>query len=151
MNVLPELSFLLSYRPETVLQRYQKDFPNNKFSSEIAFRELLKYLWLSQKHQLDIQAQPDNKNLKFLFTIHSEMKEIDDMWHTFILFTHEYADFSKKYFSTFIHHVPNTEKRDSVGDGYELELTNYLSYIYDNLGEETVRLWFNEPLKAENE
>lgn len=151
MKKLPDLNFLLLYKPEKVFQRYQKDFPMNKLSSEIAFRELLKYLWLSQKHQQDKQEQPNNKELEFIFSIHSEMKEIDDMWHTFILFTREYIDFSEKYFSNFIHHIPHTGKEVFTPDDYKLQLTRYLSYIYDHLGEETVRLWFDEPLKEEYE
>lgn len=32
---------------------------------------------------------------------------VDIGWHTFILYTHDYAEFCKKVAGSFIHHVPN--------------------------------------------
>jgi len=36
--------------------------------------------------------------------------EVDEVWHTFILFTREYAEFCQAAFGTFIHHVPRTSR-----------------------------------------
>jgi hypothetical protein len=36
--------------------------------------------------------------------------EIDEVWHAFILFTREYADFCQQAFGMFIHHVPRTSR-----------------------------------------
>ena len=33
---------------------------------------------------------------------------IDEMWHTFVLFTQPYAAFCQRYFGRFIHHAPST-------------------------------------------
>ena len=102
------LDKLLAYKNEKILDRYRKDHPNNKCGAEEALTELLKFFWLGEKLKKDKMFSPDDKNLKFVCSIHSEMKEIDDMWHTFLLFTRDYADFSKKYFGSYIHHTPHS-------------------------------------------
>lgn len=33
-------------------------------------------------------------------------KDVDEVWHNFILYTIEYAEFCQRYFGKFIHHVP---------------------------------------------
>lgn len=135
--MLPELKTLMSYKNQAVLDRYKKDFPNNILSGEESFTQLMKFMWLALK------AQADGKT--FTCAIHEEMLEIDHMWHTFILFTRDYQHFCEKYLGNFFHHSPNTELESKLSDEeYETELTEYLSYIYDHLGEETVRVWFGE-------
>ncbi|HJQ44990.1 MAG TPA: hypothetical protein VJ870_01530 [Amycolatopsis sp.] len=39
---------------------------------------------------------------------------VDIGWHTFILYTHEYAEFCERISGSFIHHVPNDS--DETGD-----------------------------------
>jgi hypothetical protein len=36
--------------------------------------------------------------------------EVDEVWHAFILFTRDYADFCQQAFGSFIHHVPRTSR-----------------------------------------
>lgn len=110
---------------------------------EEAFRELLKYIWLGCKHQSDIKTNPNNLSFCFNCTVHQEMSDIDDMWHTFLLFTRDYQSFCRDYLGNiFFHHEPALSKDNTSKDKYELELTRYLTYIYDHLGEETVKTWF---------
>ena len=47
--------------------------------------------------------------------------EVDEIWHTFILFTREYAAFCREAFGEFIHHVPRTSRSplaESSGDNF---------------------------------
>ena len=47
--------------------------------------------------------------------------EVDEVWHTFILFTREYAAFCQEAFGEFIHHVPRTSRSplaESSGDRF---------------------------------
>lgn len=39
--------------------------------------------------------------------------QVDDMWHTFILFTKDYARFCEEIAGTFIHHSPEVASEDS--------------------------------------
>lgn len=138
-----DLQQVLTYTHPHVLKRYEKDYPRNALQAEEAFQELLKFLWLSQKLQHDRQQSPDDPTLHFHSAVHEEMKEIDDMWHTFILFTQDYSDFCQRFFGKYLHHYPTTD--DDIlpsNEEYQKNLENYLSYIYDHLGEETVVKWF---------
>ena len=143
MTNFPTLDQVLGYKNSSVCQRYQKDYPQNALAAEQALAELIKYLWLGQKQAHDQKSHPEDESLYFMCAMHAEMKEIDDMWHTFLLFTRDYEVFCKTYFEVFIHHIPTTEDADMPKD-YEMDLTRYLSYAYDHLGEETLCLWFAE-------
>lgn len=142
MITLPNLTDLLKYKNTWILDRYKKDYPNNQLSAEEALTELLKYFWISNKHKLERTNNPNEEFLKFDCYVHPEMKQIDDMWHTFLLFTREYAEFCHQYFSVFLHHQPRVDNEKPNLDSFELEFTRYLSYIYDHLGAETVYKWF---------
>ncbi|MFC3909298.1 hypothetical protein ACFORL_09470 [Legionella dresdenensis] len=137
---------LLTYSNTKVTNRYTQDYPNNTLSPESALAELLKFFWLSEKHKNEQFNVPDNPALNFVCSIHPEMKEIDDLWHTFLLFTQDYMDFCDQYFKHYIHHVPLDKEKNLAAmdeESYITELQNYLSYIYDNLGEDTVVKWFH--------
>ena len=142
------LNEILQYTHPHAIQRYQKDYPDNTLSAELAWREMLKYLWLSAKHREDLKNDPNNPDLQFDCAVHHEMKEMDDMWHTFILFTREYTDFGQQYFGHYLHHAPNVDTQKPDEAAFQQEFERFLSYAYDNLGEDTVRLWF-APLLAE--
>jgi hypothetical protein len=140
--MLTDLPTLLLYKNTYVLNRYAIDHPNNQLGSEEAFEELLKFIWLSQKHTSDKAQHPEEKELNFICGIHAEMKEIDDMWHTFLLFTKDYMCFCQQYFGKYFHHLPTTEDIRPKQDDFALDFTRYLSYVYDNLGEKTLVKWF---------
>lgn len=136
------LNDVLQYKNQRVLNRYKEDFPGNSMSPENALEELLKFFWLSQKHRSEIKQYPRDKTLSFACAMHKEMVEIDDMWHTFLLFTKDYMHFCDKYFKEYIHHNPFDKNTTDVEKDFLDDLTKYLSYIYDNLGEQTLIKWF---------
>jgi len=45
-----------------------------------------------------------------------EIAQIDEMWHTFILFTRDYAAFCEGHFGCFLHHVPNEDEEQGPED-----------------------------------
>lgn len=125
-----------------IIFRFQQDYPNAHMQAEEALSELMKFIWLCHKHRADKKRRPKDKSLHFSCVLHSEMADIDNMWHTFLLFTKDYYQFCNDYLDgVFFHHEPilNTVSDEK----YEHELTLYLSYIYDHLGEETLLKWFN--------
>ncbi|KTC76040.1 hypothetical protein Lbir_0109 [Legionella birminghamensis] len=141
---LPDLNDLKCYKNARIISRYNTDYPDAKMQAEEALSELMKFIWLCMKHKSDKKANPNNDSLNFSCLIHSEMAEIDNMWHTFLLFTKDYQHFCQTYLGgIFFHHEPVADTENNTpNDDYEQELTRYLSYIYDNLGEETVLKWF---------
>jgi hypothetical protein len=58
---------------------------------------------------------------------------IDELWHTFLLFTEKYASFCDQIGGNFLHHAPNTSDRSRangqdgrrIGEGYVRFLEDY--------------------------
>lgn len=162
---LPELNRLLSYKHPDVLKLYRHNHPDNKMSADQAFNELLKYLWISRKHLLESQAQScedekvgfgfcrtDKLMAPFEYFFPEPLKEIDDMWHEFILFTEDYTEFCIHYFGQYIHHKPVIPNNDPFEREFvEHKVQSLLEYIYDNLGEETLRTWYSSFLSEDME
>lgn len=142
--MLISINEIMQYKNTALFRRYEKDFPDNKLSADESFYHLVQFFWLCEKHRIDINNNPNDDSLKFICSMYHEMAEIDDMWHTFLMFTEEYENFCKRYFGRFIHHAPKDDNEKINPDIVALELTQFLSYVYDNLGEKTVSVWFAE-------
>lgn len=140
-NLLDEL---LKYKNDEVIERYSKKYPHSVLSAEEALSEFMKYVWLCLKHTSDKKCFPQNNLLNFTCAIHAEMEEIDNMWHTFIIFTRDYKKFCDDYLGgDFFHHVPASMKMPKITKKkYKEDLNRYLNYIAENLGEETLIKWF---------
>jgi hypothetical protein len=146
---LPDLRTLLEYKNPAVLKLYEQNYPDNSLSAENALQEVLKYLWLTQKHELEQAENPDNPELPVRCIMLRSMQEIDQMWHEFILFTEDYTEFCEKYFSRYMHHMPNIfDNAPMPRNDVENEISKLLPYVYDNLGENTLRVWFASYLNA---
>lgn len=144
---LPHLHELLEYKNPAVLKLYIQNYPNNDLSAENAFEEVLKYLWLSKKHTQELAENKGNEAFPDQVFMPRSMREIDEMWHEFILFTQDYSDFCNQYFGEYMHHLPNIfDNMPRPRDQVEREIEKLLPYIYDNLGEQTVRTWFSSYL-----
>lgn len=134
---------ILNYKNENVIARYQYDFSKSLAQAENTFQKLMTYIWLCMKHHEEIIKNPSDPSLQFSCIIHEEMLDIDDMWHTFLLFTQDYHDFCYHYLNgKFFHHNPIMNQEPLLLEEYEESLTLYLSYIYKNLGEATLISWF---------
>ncbi len=137
------LSETQSFRNESVINRFKTEYPEMAFEAEYVFKDLMSFFWGTQKHYHDKLSNPDDKNFDFIFIMDEEMKKIDLIWHLFLLYTREYQDFCQEYFGEFIHHqpdiAPGLPKEQSF---YEQNLTRFLNYGIDTLGEETISRWF---------
>ncbi len=145
MSKCPTLTEILAYQNPKIVRRFKKDFPEKAEQAQDLFTEMLKFLWLGEKHSLDVKIRPEDESLKFKCAIHEEMVNIDHMWHTFILFTPDYSDFCQTYFGKFRHHYP-TDDEDLIAipmEQFEEELSRFSSYVYDQLGPATLQKWFS--------
>ena len=69
---------------------------------------------------------------------------VDKLWHTFLLFTVDYAHFCETIAGRFIHHVPASAQSRSRSGAYELFLADYAA----TFGEPApVHLWPRPPIK----
>lgn len=61
--------------------------------------------------------------------------KVDDMWHTFILFTRDYARFCKEIAGTFLHHDPGVEIDARAADGFRTSYANLFKDYWALFGE----------------
>lgn len=124
----------LSYENEDIVERYAEECKISLQESRAIFTETKKWLWLCGRQSCERAGLP--------LTLFDELHAVDLMWHTFILFTHDYAEFCQRYCGTFVHHVPRTNRSRVLSRD---EQTRYLEYtyefIYDHLGAETLIYW----------
>ncbi|MGE3611766.1 MAG: hypothetical protein AB7I27_19410 [Bacteriovoracaceae bacterium] len=67
------------------------------------------------------------------------------MWHIFLLYTKDYMEFCDKYFKQYIHHLPDiVPNMPQDPEAFEQNLSRFLNYCFDHLGEDVVKRWFNE-------
>jgi hypothetical protein len=137
------LDDVLAYRHPAVLRRYRKEHDASQQEAEEVFRETLKWLYLCHRAAAD---GPDG----FDCSISPELEKLDWMWHTFLLFTRDYADFCDRSFGTFIHHVPDEGEDEAVEveETLRARLSRQLGLVYDVLGEETLTAWYDHCLYA---
>lgn len=146
--MVPKLEALLTYRHPASLKTYMRTYAVDEFTAEQLFIDMLKYLWLSSRHREEQVEKPSESSLQFSFVMHQEMRDIDNMWHGFILYTKDYTAFCHRYFGGYLHHVPDVAEGDAPSNHEFAEnMTNFLSYVYDHLGEATVRRWFRAALE----
>ena len=129
------LDAVLAYRHPGVLARYVKDFGGDRGDAEELFGELMRWLYLCAR-----ATEPGGSGR---LSMYPEILRIDDMWHVFLMHTREYADFCDRYLGRFVHHYP-TPTAEPRAQGEDAQLEGFLSFLYDELGEATVRRWFQE-------
>lgn len=84
----------INYPIPHVIERYKKDYGVSDEIAQMHERELKRYLIISA--------------INYPTPIDMFSKEVDHLWHTFILFTEEYEKYCKEMFGRFIHHAPKT-------------------------------------------
>jgi hypothetical protein len=134
------LNEVLTYRHSGVVRRYAREHQVSLQVSAEIFGEMLKYLYLSHCASMN---EPEN----FGCVVSAEIEKIDWMWHTFLLFTQDYAEFCDRHFGVFLHHVPNDEEGvSSMQDpkARRAMIERQFGFVYDILGESTLRTWYDE-------
>lgn len=141
--MMSPLSEVLKFTHQKVIESFARNHNVSEKKACLLFEDMLRYLWLSKKHELDRIHKKDDPALAFQFVMHEEMRDIDNMWHNFILYTHDYIDFCNHYFGEYLHHIPDiSEQLVSTPEQFENDLYLYLSYVYDHFGESIVKRWF---------
>jgi hypothetical protein len=141
---LRPLEEVLRYENAEVVYRFSVDHGVSLLDAEEIFLETKKWLWLCA-------AEPTAK-----IPLLSEARAVDEMWHTFLLFTDAYAKFCDEHFGFFVHHFPRTRAEKEAwekqiaedGDAAMVERRKLLRGAYeiicDRLGTETLQKWCEE-------
>jgi hypothetical protein len=130
------LARVLAYRHPGVVRRYCKEHHATPEEGRKVFREMLKWLYLCYRATF---AGPEG----FACSMFPELEKIDWMWHAFLLFTRDYADFCERYFGFFLHHVPNEDEGNAPPDdaAFRSAAQKQYAFVYDVLGAETLEAW----------
>lgn len=140
----PSLQRVLSYRNRDVVDRFTQNYAVSFREASDIFTETKKWLWLNAV----------NDKTPIRLSIDDPLLVIDEMWHTFLVFTRAYATFCDEYLGVFIHHNPTT-KRGRIGIRREhrrnpkevVERRRRAAeaqyrFIYEKLGEQTLVKWY---------
>lgn len=141
---------LHAYKNDAVIERFMDKYQVARDEAEDIFEEMKRMLWAMARYQ----NPHEGPSRLSPFTIYYQMGVLDEMWHTFILFTAEYTDFCLQYFGAYLHHAPTTakdkqklslkRKTDPKGTRKFLEagLREQCSFIGEKLGAATLEKWF---------
>ncbi len=134
----------LDYRADHIVHKFLERFDIPFEEAADLFEETKKWLWLAT-----VEDHP-------VMMITNDLILLDEMWHTFVLFTREYAEFCTKHLGRFVHHQPTTqaeidqnhrdyaEDPESFSASWNEKLRLELEFIADQLGQDTVFKWFVE-------
>jgi hypothetical protein len=130
------LEDVLTYSHQGVLHRYARENHASPEEAAEVFQEMLKFLYTCYR------AAENGVG----FVVSNEIEKIDWMWHTFLVYTMDYADFCDRYFGLFLHHSPNEAADERVLDDEAVRATaeRQFGLVYDVLGAETLTKWYDE-------
>ena len=130
-----DLFRILNYQNKTVVDYFCYHHPEFALQEgQTLFADLLAWLWLNA------ERKKHNKKT-YLF---GPLLILDEMWHSFILHTHDYVNFSIRYFGSYFHH--DVEPMDQGHVIEEEELTDFLQDCFNYLGQEWVGRRFETAL-----
>lgn len=141
----------LAYENDEVVHRFASDYRVSIADAREIFVETKRWLWLCASHVAEANDGVGDK-----VPLLGEARVIDLMWHTFLLFTKDYAAYCRDHFGFFVHHQPRlraekeawerkvaedreaalAERRQTLRKGYE--------DVCKRLGQATLRKWCEE-------
>ncbi len=114
--------------------------------AEDIFEDTKKFLYLAAHCKADC----------FSASIYHQFQIIDEMWHSFLQFTDQYADFCEAYLGGFLHHFPFSRsllreqmkllaRTQQTFASYKQEtFARQLAKTKDLLGDDTLIKWYGE-------
>jgi hypothetical protein len=139
----------LAYENDWVVYKFMERYKLTYRQAHDIFTETKRWLWLCARASV---KRPSPGDLTLIGM--REMTVIDEMWHTFVLFTPIYKEFCERYFGQFIHHMPSTQDdraearslKQTDLEGFEQEelakMRRQVRFAAEELGVATIRKWF---------
>ncbi|MCK9798850.1 hypothetical protein M1B34_14255 [Pseudomonas sp. MAFF 302030] len=143
---IAELPALLKYKNEDVVLKFCKEWDVSQTEAEDIFEDTKKFLYLAAHCKADC----------FSASIYHQFQIIDEMWHSFLQFTDQYADFCEAYLGGFLHHFPFSRsllreqmkllaRTQQTFASYKQEtFARQLAKTKDLLGDDTLIKWYGE-------
>ncbi|NMO16989.1 hypothetical protein HPC49_40340 [Pyxidicoccus fallax] len=145
---LCSLEQALAYRNDQILYKFQERWSVSFEEASELFEETKKWMWL----QVAARLRPGSPPLAMTVAL----AMVDEMLHTFILFTREYIQYCDDNYGVYLHHTPMTKKqKDAQLERFHEDpeamlaaeacfLSDMYSFTYELLGEETVVKWYSQ-------
>ena len=136
-----DMEKVMSYHHEETVQRFISNYDVTYEESFEIFQETKKFLALMARYPKE-----------HVFAVES-IYVLDEMWHTFLMFTKDYQDFCVEHFGFMIHHEPmkKAEKEQTremlatdkaaAEEVLRPNIEKLYSLIYDYHGNETLIKW----------
>ncbi len=146
------LKLVESFQFPEAVYKFVEYYDVEESEAEAFFIEVKRWLWLcaTNLHEQACGQSPPE------LLITGSLFWLDEMWHTFLLFTEPYDDFCRQYLGRYVHHRPTTRAEKSarretmVQQRAEYlkvraeELRRQCHYICEKLGDETFVRWYRE-------
>lgn len=110
----------LAYRNDLVIGRFMKTQKVSRQEADMVFTELMKFLYVCAH----VPASSPPSGI------------VDEMWHTFIMFTWDYYQFCVEYVGRFLHHQP-------VDNPYTGNRPEMLELLVGTFGQVDDRYWYH--------
>jgi hypothetical protein len=142
------LEEVLQYKNDAIVLRFMETWDLPRADADDLFEQMNKWLWLTAVSE----TLPGAPRL----AITQSTKLVDEMWHTFILFTSDYVAYCDRYFGRYLHHDPTPQAEyDAAIESFERDPRTYMQeledsfarqseLVYDLLGEDTLIKWYRE-------
>jgi hypothetical protein len=125
-KLFSSLEKIAQYECPAIVDRFVEEVGVNPDEACEIFEDVKKWLYLVSRYDdLPMPAQ---------------MYVVDEMWHTFLMFTREYREFCVSYLGMVVDHIPEDPKEMEVRTGYNMR--SFIELVYDELGEDTAIRWF---------
>ena len=121
---------VMAYQMPNIIKRCQKDFGYSDADMVILEKELKRFLIMCIVLDSDYLGMYS--------------KDVDNLWHSFILFTKEYAEFGETYAGKFLHHAPEIND-NRTPDEFAKSREGFRGFIKDYqriFNEEAHNIWF---------
>jgi hypothetical protein len=129
---------IVNYRNANIIEAFRKVYKVSDTEAEDIFIQMLNWFIFCENPKSEGYRNIDDSTVI-----------IDEMWHTFILFTPDYFKFCKKYIGHYIHHMPSTNavlaaQRERAQEEIIEKKRKQYELVYDILGKETFVKWYHE-------
>lgn len=137
INLVQSKSEIIAYAMPDIIKRCQKDFGYSDQDMIILEKELKRFLILA--------IEGDGR-------IGMYSKHVDNLWHTFILFTKEYEQFCNSFAGKFIHHAPLTDEDKKFRDPVQVhqEFESFIKLYEKTFHENAHDIWFLDSCEKNN-
>jgi len=121
------ITAIMQYQMPHVLTRCKKDYKYSDEDVVILEQEFKRFMALSLYESSDGLGTG-------MFS-----SDVDNLWHSFLLFTKEYADFCHEHIGHFVHHVPeldeekSIEQRQAALKDFQAFIQNYEAIFHEEL------------------